>query len=273
MTGTKALVYIRNDCKTRIVADAGPEGLGAVLLQLQDEECRVVSYASTNLSNVERRYAQTEKEALALVWACKQYNSYVSGREFELETDHKPLECIFSKTSKPSARIERWVLRLQCHDCKVVYLPGKQTLSHALSQMNQCNSKDLSSEKEDIIRFVATEATPAALTTREIECKSELDPELQSIRYYIENGDWSKCKLMAYTCIKNELCTIGKLVMRGDRIVIPNTLRKRFPEAAHEGHQGIVKTKVWWPKMDSDDRYVNPATDVKSLDSCTSQSQ
>ena len=127
--------------------------------------------------------------------------------------------------------------------------------------------------EEDIIRFVATEATPVALTTREIERKSELDPELQSIRYYIENGDWSKCKLMAYTCIKNELCTIGKLVMRGDRIVIPNTLRKRFPEAAHEGHQGIVKTKVWWPKMDSDDRYVNPATDVKSLDSCTSQSQ
>ena len=63
---------------------------------------------------------------------------------------------------------------------------------------------------------------------------------------------------MAYTCIKNELCTIGKLVMRGDRIVIPNTLRKRILEAAHEGHQGIVKTKsrlrtkVWWPKMDSD---------------------
>ena len=62
---------------------------------------------------------------------------------------------------------------------------------------------------------------------------------------------------MAYTCIKSKLFTIGKLVMR-DRIVIPNTLRKRVLEAAHEGHQGIVKTKsrlrtkVWWPKMDSD---------------------
>ena len=63
---------------------------------------------------------------------------------------------------------------------------------------------------------------------------------------------------MAYTCIKNELCTIGKLVMRGDRIVIPNTLCKRVLGAAPEGQQGIVKTKrrlrtkVWWPKMDSD---------------------
>ena len=109
--------------------------------------------------------------------------------------------------------------------------------------MNQSNSKDLSSEKEDIVRFVATEATPVAFTTREIERESEFDPELQSVRYYIETSDWSKCKLMAYTCIKNELCTIGKLVMRGDRIVIPNTLRKRVLEAAHEVHQGIVKTK------------------------------
>ena len=64
---------------------------------------------------------------------------------------------------------------------------------------------------------------------------------------------------MAYTCIKNEICTIGRLVMRGDRIVIPNTLRKRALEAAHEGHQGIVKTKsyelktrMWWPKIHSD---------------------
>ena len=130
MTSTKALAYFRNDCKTRIVADAGPKGLGAVLLQLQGEEWRAVSYASRNLSEVERRYAQTEKEALAPVWACERFNIYVSGREFELETDHKSLECIFGKTSKPSARIERWVLRL--HDCKVVYRPGKTNIADAL---------------------------------------------------------------------------------------------------------------------------------------------
>ena len=57
--------------------------------------------------------------------------------------------------------------------------------------MNQ--SKDLSSEKEDIVRLVATETTPVALITREIERESELDPELQSVQYYIETSDWSKC--------------------------------------------------------------------------------
>ena len=61
-----------------------------------------------------------------------------------------------------------------------------------------------------------------------------------------------------YICVKNELCTIGQLVLRGDRIVILQSLRKSVLEAVHEGHQGIAKTKsrlrtkVWWPKMDVD---------------------
>ena len=77
MTSVKALAYFRRDCKTRIVADAGPDGLGVVLLQLQNREWRAVSYALRNLSDVEGRYEQTEKEGLALVYACKRFNLYV----------------------------------------------------------------------------------------------------------------------------------------------------------------------------------------------------
>ena len=243
MSTAKALAYFRSECKTRIVADAGPDGLGAVLLQLQNGQWRAVSYASRNLTEVERRYAQTEKEALALVWACERFNIYVYGREFELETDHKPLQYIFTKSSKPSARIERWVLRLQCYNYKVVYRPGKTNLADALSRLNQTNPKDPSCEIEDFVRYVVHESTPPALTPRQIERESESDPELRSVRYYIQTGDWSQCKMPNYMCVKNELCCIGKLVLRGDRIVIPQTLRKTVLELAHEGHQGIVKTK------------------------------
>ena len=106
-------MYFKTNCKTRIVGDAGPTGLGAVLLQQQHGMWRVVSYASRNLTDVERRYSQTENKALALVWACERFNLYVFGREFELETDHKPLEHIYGGKRKLAARIERWVLRLQ----------------------------------------------------------------------------------------------------------------------------------------------------------------
>ena len=116
MALAKGLAYFK--MKTRIVADAGPNGLGAVLLKFQEDEWRAVSYASCNLIDVERRSPQTEKVALALVWACERFNLYVYGRDFEVETDHKPLEFTFRSRSKPLSRIERWVLHLQCYNCR-----------------------------------------------------------------------------------------------------------------------------------------------------------
>jgi len=236
MTTVNALAYFRSDCKTRIAADAVPDGLGAVLLQLNGGEWRAVSYASRNLTEVERCYAQMEKEALDLVWACKRFNLYVYGCEFELETDHKPLECIFSRTTKPSARIERWVLRLQCHNYRVVYRPGKTNIADAFSRLNQTNPKDTSSEKDYLVRFVAQGSTPVFLTPREIERESENDPELVSVRQCIHTGDWSQCKMPGSLPVKNELCTIGKLVLQGDQIVIPQSLRRLVVESAHAGH-------------------------------------
>ena len=106
------LAYYDSEASTKVVADASPVSLGAVLLQSKVKgDWRPVSYASRSLSNTERRYSQTEKEALALVWATERFHMYLYGKEFELETDHKPLEAIYSVKSKPSARIERWVLR------------------------------------------------------------------------------------------------------------------------------------------------------------------
>ena len=103
LTQADTLAYFKNKCRTRIVADAGPTGIGAVLTQLQNGMWRVISYASRNLTDVEHRYSQTEKEGLALEWPRERFKLYVYGREFELETDHKPLKHIHDTSSKPSA--------------------------------------------------------------------------------------------------------------------------------------------------------------------------
>ena len=55
LTRAETLAYFKNGSRTRIVADAGPTGIGAVLTQLQDGLWRVISYASRNLTDVERQ--------------------------------------------------------------------------------------------------------------------------------------------------------------------------------------------------------------------------
>ena len=147
------------------------------------------------------------------------------GRELELETDHKPLQYIYNKTSKPSARIERWVLRLQSYNFKVIYRPGKTNIADAPSRLNSVDQKDHSGDEADFVKVIAQESSPVAMTAKEVERESEKDPELCSVRHYIQSGDWSQCKLPHYLSVKNELCTLGKLVMRGTRIVIPQSLR------------------------------------------------
>ena len=113
LTRPSTLAFYDKDAETRVITDASPVGLGAVLIQKQNGQWTIVSYASKSLSTCERRYSQTEKEALGVVWAMEKFHPYLYGKDFELLTDHKPLEVIYGPRSKPSARIERWVLRLQ----------------------------------------------------------------------------------------------------------------------------------------------------------------
>ena len=92
------------------------------------------------------------------------------------------------------------------------------------------------------------------LSQRDVSIVSEEDAELTSVRHYIQHGNWHECKMPYYTCVKNELCVLGKLVLRGTRIVIPRRLIDDVLHLAHEGHQGIVKMKraQKQPRMDND---------------------
>jgi len=54
--------------ESKISADTSSFGLGAVLLQKTSDGWRPVAYASRSMLEVERRYTQVEKEALAITW-------------------------------------------------------------------------------------------------------------------------------------------------------------------------------------------------------------
>ena len=137
LSSTGILGYFDKDAKMLIITDASLVGLGAVLIQEQHGVKRIISYASKSLSDVNKRYSQTEKEALAIVWACERFHVYLYGIEFELYTNHKPLEKIYSSISRPCARIELWILRLQPYKFKVKYLPGGQNIADPSSRLSQ----------------------------------------------------------------------------------------------------------------------------------------
>lgn len=130
------------------------------------------------MSEVEKRYAQTEKEALALVWAVERFHYYLYGRStFELVTDHKALEVIFNPKSKPCARIERWVLRPQSYRFKVVYKPGKSNIADPLSRLIPESILQLSScgNEDGYINWILSYAEPKAVKLAEIEENSIKD--------------------------------------------------------------------------------------------------
>ena len=62
--------------------------------------------------------------------------------------------------------------------------------------------------------------------------------------------------LLPYFTVKYELSVVDDCVMRGNRFVIPLALQPGLIAIAHQGHQGIVRTKqrlracYWWPGMD-----------------------
>ena len=211
MAKTETLGYFDSAAKTRVITDASPVGLGAILVQEQNGEERVICYASRSLTDVEKRYSQTEKEALGIVWACERLHMYLYGTDFEILTDHKPLQFIYSKKSQPSARVNRWVLRLQPYRFTVRHIPGKENIADSLSRLARSKaSADLSSEAEEYVRFVAENSTPQALSTREIERASDADKELSNVRKCVQTEMWHKLENKRYLLVRSELSVIGK---------------------------------------------------------------
>ena len=122
VTCTPVLWYYNVKEPVTIQCDASQTGLGAALLQ----NGQPVAYASRALPSAETRYAQIEKESLAIVFACERFETYIYGRDVvHVDSDHKPLETIVLKPFHAAPqRLQRMLLRLQKYNLELRYKKG-----------------------------------------------------------------------------------------------------------------------------------------------------
>ena len=106
------------------------------------------------MTDSERRYANIERESLAITWGVERFHTYLYGRKVIVETDHKPLETIFKRSlNSAPPRLQRMLLKLTKYYLDVRYIPGKQqTISDCSSRapLNVTESTNINDEQIEI---------------------------------------------------------------------------------------------------------------------------
>ena len=242
-----------------LMTDASGFAIGAVLGQKDDKEKdHVIAYASRSLKSHEKNYSTIEREALAIVFATKQFRHYIWAKQVLLLTDQRPLVWLM-KHKDSSSRLIRWALQLQEYDIEIQYRTGK----------SNANADCLSRIPEEITvavisRKIST-ATPSMLKAQ------EEDDDITQIRRVIENktSDRSQLRqeLRNHLSRNEEKYIFDKGILKyldtsNELTVLPQKFRTEILMEYHDGALGghlstrktigRIRKKYYWPGMEKD---------------------
>ena len=255
--------------QTYIYVDAHKTGLSAMLKQGNNEiSSQLVACTSRATSPVERRYPQLDLEALAIDFALRRFRQYLAGGPQAIViTDHKPLVSIFSNTRKGSIRTDRIKLRHQDISYKVIWKEGKSNQADYLSRHAVPLSKipkewqEECTELEKTVWFLQFSPYTEAISMDKIIKKTDEDPVLKKLKEAVKEGYINKNDkiLKPFQGVMEEIMVSDSgLLLRGDRIILPEVLKTPALRKAHQGgHPGETRLKqrlrahFWFPKMSS----------------------
>lgn len=260
----------------KISVDASQNGVAAVLMQ----DDAPVAYASRAFTNAQKNYAQIEKEMCAVEFGCKKFHEFIYGRQAEIETDHKPLEAIHKKPlNECPPRLQRMLFRIQQYSLQIKYKPGKElyfadTLSRAFQTESTTGESQLDSDLHAQVCLLMA-GLPVTEGKKLVFQKETLeDKELQILTETIGKG-WPENKsavnkeIIQYWNYRHELTVAFNIVFKGNRIIVPKSLRKEMLQKIHTSHLGIEKCKsrarelLFWPNMNNEIENV-----VRNCDAC-----
>ena len=241
------------EAETKETADASSYGLGAVIMQKRDLQWKPIAYASRSMSQTEQRYAQIEKEALALTWACEKFTNYILGKRFQIETDHKPLVPLFSTKHLDDlpSRVLRFKLRLARYNYSIAHVPGKHlytadTLSRAPLELKESDT-ELSDEADRLLAVDISNLPASKEHLEQYKNAQSADPVCSLIINYCCNGWPEKTEIdtitRPYWERRGNIFVTDSLLLYGSRIVVPKSLQNQTLRKIHDGHQGIVRCR------------------------------
>ena len=240
--------------------DASQFGMGAVIMHAGQP----IEYASCSLTETQRKYAQIEKEYLAIQYGLRRFHQYIYGQHVMIETDHLPLIGIMKKgLNELSPRLMRMRLRNQGYDYTLIHKPGRDliladTLSHAFLPSYGAEANKLEALDHDQIDSITTGIITQPLFKEKLSQATKLDPTMQILASYIKHG-WPMTKhaclepLKPYWNVKSDLTMHNDLLLCRAQIVIPIAMRKTVLDQIHAGHMGVskcterAKGAVYWP--------------------------
>ncbi len=250
--------------KTFLTTDGSLRGLGAYLSQVHDGEEKPVYFISRKLRPNEQHYSSSEIETLAVLWAVERFHQYLYGRSFEIRSDHSALrEVLTGRVRGPTApaRIVRWSTRLLPYTFTVTYVKGRSNV--VADGLSRLPLPDDSTKSYDINLAAVLTDTVSCVTYDQVQEETKSDEQLQQVIQFLKTDGWPSCsstlpsEVLPYYRIRQDFSLHDGILLRGDRIVVPISLRNRLLQFAHEGHFGISKTKArlrlsyWWPGLDS----------------------
>ena len=228
-TSIPVLSYYDPKKPVTLSVDASSQGLGAVLYQ----EGKPVAYASRALTSTGQKYAQIEKETLAIVFGTTKFYQFLFGRQVIVTSDHKPLEYIFNKPlHKAPLRLRKMLLALQRYDLRIVYKPGKELfLADALSRNYLKEMKETLVQELEINEVHLTAHLPISPEKyQEFQKATAEDPVMQAVQIAVIEG-WPKNKATAeaeikqYWACKDEISCVDGLLFKGNKLIVPKALQ------------------------------------------------
>ena len=124
------------------MCDASDYAMGAVLGQKADKMFRAIYYYSKTFNEAQENYSTTEKEMLAMVFACERFRPYILGSHVIIHTDHAVIKYLMAKKeAKP--RLIRWVFLLHEFDLEIKDMKGcDNVIADHLSRVEKSNVKE-----------------------------------------------------------------------------------------------------------------------------------